>query len=71
MPTLTAGDQRRRDILKFVRGFQKKNGFGPSVQQIADDAGIGKTAVRHHLEALKEDGKVTSTPGLYRSLRAK
>lgn len=70
MPTLTAGDQRRKDILKFVRGYQKKNGFAPSIQQIADAVGIGKTGVRFHLDALREDGKVSWVPGIYRSLRA-
>jgi predicted ArsR family transcriptional regulator len=69
MPTLTAGDQRRRDIIKFIKAYHRKNGYAPSIQQIGDHLGIGKTAVRHHLDALQKVGKVAWEPGYGRSIR--
>lgn len=67
---LKQGKDRRAAILKFTRAYIRKNGYGPSVAEIADGVGLAsKTAVRHHLEILQDEGKVTVTPGVYRSLR--
>jgi repressor LexA len=64
------GRDRRTAILKFTRTYIRKNGYGPSVAEIADGVGLAsKTAVRHHLTTLQDEGKVEMTPGRYRSLR--
>lgn len=67
----TQGPVRRSAILTFVRQYAQKHGYGPSIQEVSERVGIGKTAVRHHLTVLQREGKVDWTPGHYRSLRAK
>jgi repressor LexA len=67
---LAQGIDRRRAILKFVRSYVKKNGFAPSIAEIAEGVDLAsKTAVRHHLEVLKSEKWVTWTDGKYRSLQ--
>lgn len=67
--TLRQGIERRRKVLKFVEKFTQKNGYAPSVEEIGTGVSLSKTAVRHHLAILKEDGHITMQPGKYRSLR--
>lgn len=67
---LARGIDQRRAILRFVKKYQKSNGVSPSVQEIADDLGLSsKTAVRHHLDTLKDEGWVDWSSGKHRSLR--
>jgi repressor LexA len=63
------GKQRRKAIIAYVRTYQKDYGYSPSVREIAAEVGISPTGVRHHLQLLREAGKITSTPGRYRSTR--
>lgn len=64
------GLERRRAIFVFVKGYIKENGFGPSLEEITEGVGVkSKTAVRHHLSNMIEQGVVTITPGKYRSIR--
>lgn len=73
MPThaelIEQGVARRESILRFIRVYLLDNGFPPSMQEIADAEGIAKNAVRHHLNRLQRDGKITMVEGKYRSLR--
>lgn len=67
---LEQGERRREQILMYCRMYQDMHGFGPSIAEIASGVQLAsKTAVRHHLLALQEDGKIEMTPGKYRSLR--
>lgn len=67
---LAQGIDRRRAILRFVRGYIKKNGYAPSIAEIAEGVDLAsKTAVRHHLDVLKSENWVTWTEGRYRSLQ--
>lgn len=67
---IAQGIDRRRAIVRFVKAYVKKNGFAPSVEEIAEGVDLAsKTAVRHHLDVLKDEGVITWTPGKYRSLR--
>lgn len=67
---IAQGIDRRRAIVRFVKAYVKKNGFAPSVEEIAEGVDLSsKTAVRHHLDVLKDEGTITWTPGKYRSLR--
>lgn len=63
------GDARRRQVLSFIRAYIKRNGFPPSIQEIADDLDLTKTAAAHHLKRLEKDGKISVVVGKYRSLR--
>lgn len=67
---ITQGIERRRAIMRFIKGYLKKNGFSPSIEEIAIAVDLSsKTAVRHHLEILVADGQLAMTPGKYRSIR--
>ncbi len=64
------GVDRRRAIFTFVKAFIKENGYGPSVEEITEGVGVkSKTAVRHHLANMLEQGVISMTPGKYRSIR--
>lgn len=70
MDTLGVGIGARRDgILRFCKRYLAEHGFSPSIQEIADDAEITKTAVRHHLDKLEAEGLISRSSGVYRSLR--
>ena len=64
------GDERREAIVLFIREYWDTFGISPSVDEIAQGVGLAsKTAARHHLAVLSEQGLVVSTPGKYRSIR--
>lgn len=66
---LAQGIDRRRAILKFIKAYVKKNHISPSVTEVADGVGIGRTAARYHVGVLQEEKFVAMTDGKYRSLR--
>lgn len=67
---IAQGIDRRRAILRFIRSFASKNGYAPSIAEIAVGVDLSSaTAVRHHLETLRTEGFVDWTEGRYRSLR--
>lgn len=66
---IAQGIDRRRAILRFVKDYRKREGYAPSVAEIATGVELlSNTAVRHHLETLKAEGFIDWTPGRYRSL---
>ena len=68
--TLAQGRDRRRKIVRFAAKFTKTNGYPPSVEEIALGVDLqSKTAVRHHLAILAENGDITMQKGKYRSIR--
>lgn len=69
--TLTEeGAQRRIAIIRFVTEYQQQHHMAPSIREIAEAVGIvSKTAVRHHLETLRREGRVTWEDGKFRSLK--
>lgn len=66
---MAQGDARRRQLVKFLAEYIKKNGYSPSIMEIAEYMGLTKTAIAYHLKKLQEDGQVSMAPGKYRSLR--
>lgn len=66
---LKQGQARRREIMRFIKSFIRKNGFAPSLREISEGVGVSKTAVQHHLAILQDEGKIRLTPGHYRSLQ--
>jgi SOS-response transcriptional repressor LexA len=63
------GVHRRESILAYIKAYHEAHGYPPSMGEIAEEEGIAKSAIRHHLYRLQRDGLVTMTPGKYRSLR--
>lgn len=63
------GEARREAIITFIRSYQADHGYPPSIREVADGVGVTKNAVSHHLSRLADEGRVSQTPGKYRSLR--
>lgn len=66
---LKQGEKRRKAILKFLRGYIKKNGYAPTIQEIADAVGlVSPNATRNHLQRLEKDGYITMQPRIARAI---
>lgn len=65
---LAQGITRRRALLRFISAYVKKNDLGPSRQEMAQQLGVSKSAVTHHLKVLRAQGYVTWDQR-YRSVR--
>ncbi len=67
---MTKQDQQRADrILAYVRESITKNGYPPSVREIASAVGLASTsAVHHHLTKLQEAGRLQKQPTRSRAL---
>ena len=66
---LAQGIDRRRAILKFVKAYTKEYGFSPTVMEVAEGVGVGRTAARYHINLLIDEKYMAMTEGKYRSLR--
>lgn len=63
------GEKRRRDILKFVRSYSAKNGWAPTIQEIADAVGlVSPNSTRQHLHKLVEQGFLNMEPRQARAI---
>ena len=63
------GEKRRKDILKFVRSYTAKNGWAPTIQEIADAVGlVSPNATRTHLHKLVEGGYIQMQPRQARAI---
>ncbi|MCK6456280.1 MAG: transcriptional repressor LexA [Phycisphaerae bacterium] len=49
---------RQAEILTYVRDYQKRTGYSPTLQEIGDYLGISKVTVFEHLTALEKRGLV-------------
>lgn len=61
------GAGKREDIVLFITDYQKKNGYAPSISEIAAETGTARSNVHHHLVALQKEGRVTFTSHVARS----
>jgi repressor LexA len=67
---IAQGIERRRSIMRFIKSYTRREGFAPSLDEIAAAVDLrSKNAVRHHLDLLAKQGVLAVTPGKYRSLR--
>lgn len=66
---MAQGIDRRRAILRYVKAYWKKNGYAPSLDDIAGSVELSRNATKHHLDKLIDEGYMERTPGRYRSLR--
>ncbi|MFO0972806.1 MAG: transcriptional repressor LexA [Phycisphaerae bacterium] len=64
----TPGTPRQAEILSFIRGYQEKHGYSPTLQEIGDYLGISKVTVFEHLTALEERGLIQRNRHKARSL---
>ncbi len=60
----------RREVLRFVEGFVKENGYPPTYDEIRESVGLSsKSHVDYYLDALEEDGLIERSPRTPRGLR--
>jgi repressor LexA len=59
---------RQYQILAFIRSFQAREGFGPSVREISQALGLASPgSLKKHLDALVREGELTHQPGKKRT----
>ena len=68
MKSTPKGDKRRATILRLLRHAENYDTW-LTVQEIAADTDLSKTATYQHLMRLRADALVTWKPGLARTLR--
>jgi repressor LexA len=62
--------KRRQRVLEAVAAFWAANGYSPSLDEIADLAGLAhRSSVHHHLRRLRADGLVAYEEGKARTVR--
>ena len=49
---------RQEEIASFISDFRREHGVSPSMQEIADGVGIGKTTVFVHMKNMEKDGLI-------------
>lgn len=59
---------RQLEILTMIRDGRRRDGYSPTLQEMADELGISKITVFEHVEALIEKGLVTRSTNRARSL---
>jgi DNA-binding MarR family transcriptional regulator len=59
---------RQADILQYVRDFTKRNGFQPSLRDIADKYGFTPASARTHLKAIEHKGFIKCNNGRARAI---
>lgn len=60
--------ERQRQVLVFVEGFCGRQGYPPTVREVAAHFGIQPRAAADHLTALKKKGYLHREPGRSRGL---
>lgn len=59
---------RQVQILEAISRFWGEHGYPPSFQDLADDVGVGKQTIHHHLHEMVKQGLIRMTPGVSRSI---
>ncbi len=59
---------RRLQILTVIRDFQRKHGYSPTMQELADTFGVSKVTIFEHVDALVRQGLLRRSPHKVRSL---
>jgi repressor LexA len=55
-------------ILTVIRDFQRRRGYSPTMQELADTFGVSKVTIFEHVEALVKQGLLRRSPHRARSL---
>ncbi|MCR5760463.1 MAG: transcriptional repressor LexA [Sphaerochaetaceae bacterium] len=60
--------KRQQEVVEFIENYMDKNGFSPSVRDIADNFGFSPKAAYDHMTALKKKGIIRTADNLPRGL---
>ncbi|MGE0479476.1 MAG: transcriptional repressor LexA [Phycisphaerae bacterium] len=76
MPRLKSGAKpqasltpKQLRVLTFVRDYERRNGYAPTMQELADEFGVSKVTIFEHISALQKKGYLKRTRHRARSLR--
>lgn len=57
------------ETLRCIEGFIEKNGYSPTIAELATAAGVNGNAVAERVARLLLKGAITKTPRIARSIR--
>jgi repressor LexA len=64
------GRDRRAQMLRFIKSYTRKHGYAPTISEIGAAVGVASpNAVRNHLLKMEEEGLISMTPKIARSIR--
>ena len=64
-----SGSRVRQRIVLFIATYTEREGFPPTLREIATAVDLWHSTVQHHLGVLAKDGWITRTPYIARSIR--
>lgn len=60
----------KRDLVYgFISRFVERNGYSPTVREIADGLGISTSTAYYHLTQLRDEGRISYKPGMSRTIK--
>ncbi|HCM36665.1 MAG: repressor LexA [Candidatus Wildermuthbacteria bacterium RIFCSPLOWO2_02_FULL_47_9c] len=62
--------KKQREVLDFIKRFQKKHHYSPSLKEIAKHFGVSAPTIHQHVQALRKKGYVSAAKGEKRSVEA-
>ncbi len=62
-----SGIARRDAIVEYISDYTQKEGYAPSVTEIASHVGTARSNIHHHLVVLRDEGRLTFRPSIARS----
>lgn len=66
---IAQGEQRRADILGYVRTYHAEHGWAPTISEIADAVGlVSPNSTRNHLQRLVLEGFMKMEPRQARAI---
>jgi repressor LexA len=66
---MTELSKRQQEVYDFINQYHAENGFSPSMADIADGLDLANSTIATYIDNLKKKGRVTSMPGVPRSLK--
>ena len=61
------GNKRRDDLLNYIRKFHAREGFAPSISEMAEEMNTTKSNIYHHVLLMEREGLLTHNPRTARS----
>lgn len=66
---MRATTDTQMEILRVLHALTERNGFAPTVREVAAERGSTVSPVQYSLDRLEEAGFIARQPGLSRTLR--
>ncbi len=61
------GAQKRDAIVEYIDDYRQEHGFAPSITEITAHVGTARSNIHHHLNVLREEGRIRYHPHIARS----